>query len=104
MTDIYHKTVMTFGLAESALSKRIEVWENALPDNMHLAYLPNPLTGVRLRLSVYGGNAEDHVSAVEEQLGKLKEIIGEYIYSEQDDTLQNSSLIWSGRTKRCASS
>lgn len=89
LTDIYHKTVMTFGLAESALSKRIEVWENALPDNMHLAYLPNPLTGVRLRLSVYGGNAEDHVSAVEEQLGKLKEIIGEYIYSEQDDTLQN---------------
>lgn len=89
LTDIYHKTVMTFGLAESALSKRIEVWENALPDNMHLAYLPNPLTGVRLRLSVYGGNTEDHVSAVEEQLGKLKEIIGEYIYSEQDDTLQN---------------
>ncbi|MGM9762775.1 MAG: CinA family nicotinamide mononucleotide deamidase-related protein [Candidatus Cryptobacteroides sp.] len=89
LTDIYHKTIMTFGLAESALSKLIEPWEDSLPENMHLAYLPNPLTGVRLRLSVYGGNAAEHVSAVEEQLGRLKEIIGEYIYSEQDDTLQN---------------
>ena len=89
LTDICHKTLMTFGLAESALSKRIESWEDALPENMHLAYLPNPLTGVRLRLSLYGGNAAEHVAAVEEQLGKLKEIIGEYIYSEQDDTLQN---------------
>lgn len=107
LTDICHKTLMTFGLAESALSKRIESWEDALPDNMHLAYLPNPLTGVRLRLSLYGGNAAEHVAAVEEQLGKLKEIIGEYIYSEQDDTLQNcigNMLKASGKTVCAAES
>lgn len=107
LTDICHKTLMTFGLAESALSKRIESWEDALPENMHLAYLPNPLTGVRLRLSLYGGNAAEHVAAVEEQLGKLKEIIGEYIYSEQDDTLQNcigNMLKASGKTVCAAES
>ena len=45
ISDIYHRTVMTFGLAESALSKLIEEWEDNLPEDMHLAYLPNTLTG-----------------------------------------------------------
>ena len=58
LSDIYHKTVMTFGIAESALSKLIEPWEDSLPQDMHLAYLPNPLTGVRLRLSIYGGERD----------------------------------------------
>ena len=49
-SDIFHKCLMVYGLAESALSKLIEPWEDALPEDMHLAYLPNPLTGIRLRL------------------------------------------------------
>ena len=53
--DICHKTIMVYGLAESALSKLIEPWETALPSDMHLAYLPSTLLGVRLRLSIYGG-------------------------------------------------
>ena len=57
---IVHSTMMTYGLAESALAKLIEPWENALPADMHLAYLPNPVTGVRLRLSVHpAGSCED---------------------------------------------
>lgn len=85
---IFHKTIMTFGLAESALSKLIEPWENALPKDMHLAYLPNLLTGVRLRLSVYGADGDGASKRVEEQIETLKKIIGEFIYSEQDDSLQ----------------
>ena len=50
---IAHRTMMTYGIAESSLAKLIEPWETALPADMHLAYLPNPVTGVRLRLSVY---------------------------------------------------
>ena len=75
---------MTFGLAESALSKKIEDWEDSLPAGMHLAYLPNQLTGVRLRLSSY--NASEN--ALETEILKLKAIIGDYLYSEHDDTLQ----------------
>lgn len=84
ISDICHKTVMTFGLAESALSKKIEDWEDSLPAGMHLAYLPNQLTGVRLRLSSY--NASEN--ALETEILKLKAIIGDYLYSEHDDTLQ----------------
>lgn len=88
LSDIYHRTVMTFGIAESALSKMIEKWEDALPADMHLAYLPNALTGVRLRLSIYGGVKEEEEARIEEQMSELKNILGDYLYSDRDDTLE----------------
>lgn len=90
VTSICHKTVMTYGMAESALSKKIEAWEDALPEDMHLAYLPNPLTGVRLRLSIYGGDREDEQKRIDAEIAKLKAILGDLIYSECDDTLENA--------------
>ena len=90
LTDIFHKCVMVAGLAESALSKLIEPWEDSLPGDMHLAYLPNQLTGVRLRLSIYGGNKEDEERRIDERFAALKPILGEKIYSYSDDTLQNA--------------
>ena len=89
LSDIFHKTIMTYGLAESALSKMIEPWEDALPEDIHLAYLPNQFTGVRLRLSIYGGSKEQEMARIEAEYAKLKEILADYIYSEQEDTLQN---------------
>ena len=79
---------MTFGIPESVLSKTIESWEDALPEDMHLAYLPDPIKGVRLRLSIYGGEAEDQVARIEAEIAKLRPILGDALYSEQDDTLQ----------------
>ena len=90
VTSICHKTVMTYGMAESALSKKIEAWEDALPEDIHLAYLPNPLTGVRLRLSIYGGDREDEQKRIDAEIAKLKAILGDLIYSECDDTLENA--------------
>ena len=85
LSVIRHRTLMTFGMAESALSKRIEEWEDSLPENMHIAYLPDQLKGVRLRLSAYGDHNEE---LMEEELSRLKELIGDILYSEQDDTLE----------------
>lgn len=84
--EISHRTLMTYGIAESALSELIQDWELNLPPDMHLAYLPNPLTGVRLRISVYDTAGGD--DKIDMEIQKLKEIAGEYIYSEQDDTLE----------------
>ncbi|WP_179319399.1 competence/damage-inducible protein A [Winogradskyella helgolandensis] len=47
---ISHKTILTYGLGESALAERIEEWEDHLPVFIKLAYLPS-LGRVRLRLS-----------------------------------------------------
>ena len=88
ISDIYHKTVMTFGIAESALSELIAPWEDALPEDMHLAYLPNALTGVRLRLSIYGGVHSEEEERIEAEIAKLRHILGDLMYSDIDDTLQ----------------
>ena len=83
-SNICHRTIMTYGIAESALSKMIDQWEDSLPSHMHLAYLPNQLTGVRLRLSSY----ESDIEAIESKIKELESILGDYVYSDQDDTLQ----------------
>lgn len=88
ISDIYHRTVMTFGIAESALSKLIESWEDCLPKDIHLAYLPNQLTGVRLRLSIYGGIREVEEARIEAELARLRPVLGDFLYSEHDDTLE----------------
>ena len=90
LSDIFHKCIMVSGMAESALSKKIEDWEDNLPSDMHLAYLPNQLTGVRHRLSIYGGNREEEEKRIDEEFAKLRPILGDMIYSYQDDTLQNA--------------
>lgn len=90
LTSICHRTLMTYGMAESALSEKIAGWEEALPEDMHLAYLPNPLTGVRLRLSVYGGPEAETKARMEAQIRRLKEILGDLVYSDSDDTLEHA--------------
>lgn len=103
---IFHRTIMTYGIAESALSKQIEKWEDGLPSDMHLAYLPNPLTGVRLRLSVYGAGS-DAEKRVSEQIEALKPLLGDYLYSDTDDTLEGTIgrlLRGTGRTLSAAES
>lgn len=90
LSDIYHRTVMTYGIAESALAEKIADWEDNLPADLHLAYLPNALTGVRLRLSIYGGMREDQEARIENELKGLHAILGDIIYSDKDDTLESA--------------
>ena len=107
LDDILHRSIMVFGMAESALSEFIAPWEDALPEDMHLAYLPNPLTGIRLRLSIYSGNREEEKARVEEQISRLKELLGDKVYSDEDDTLEATVgrlLKASGRTLSIAES
>ncbi len=82
--SIVHRNIMVYGMAESALSEKIAKWEDALPSNMHLAYLPNTLTGIRLRLSSYGGDEK----SLEAQLETLKGLLGSLVYASEDTTLE----------------
>ena len=82
LEKISHRTIVTFGIPESELAKQIESWEDSLPANMHLAYLPNPTIGVRLRLSAFGVET-DFAQQVEELSG----LLGDAIYGEGEDTL-----------------
>lgn len=90
LSDIRHRTVMTYGIAESALARRIAAWEDSLPSCVRLAYLPDPVKGVALRLSVYGPTGGN--SGPEEMLdsltASLKEILGDAVYADREQTLQ----------------
>ena len=88
LARIQHRNVMVYGIAESALSELLAPWEDALPANLHLAYLPNPLTGIRLRLSCYGDKDGKAGQQMEEELGRLKERLGDYLYAEGDSNLE----------------
>ncbi len=87
--DIYHKTLLTFGIPESSLAKKISVWEDNLPKEIKLAYLPDPLVGVKLRLSKYGGNINDSKKAITDQFESLKCILGNAIYGEDNQSLES---------------
>lgn len=87
--DITHKTVYTFGMAESVLAEKIEGWETALPKSLHLAYLPNH-NGVRLRLSDYDSNGEDALKMIDCEFDKLKHILGDVILGVDAETVEVS--------------
>jgi nicotinamide-nucleotide amidase len=89
LPPVFHRTLTTYGLPESVLAERIAGWEQALPVHIKLAYLPNPLTGVRLRLSVYEPAAGTEAE-VEEKVAALRVLLGEAIYGEADDTLEKA--------------
>jgi len=90
LEEIYHKTIMTYGIAESALAEMIANWEDTLGGNIHLAYLPSTLTGVRLRLSIYGCEINQAQSLIEDKVQELKAILGNYIYSLEDSNLEET--------------
>lgn len=84
LEPITHRTIVTFGIPESVLAKRIEEWEDNLPEGVKLAYLPNTLLGVRLRLSKMGATVD-----FEDQIVQLRAILGDAIYGEGEDSLQS---------------
>ncbi len=83
---IVHKTILTHGIPESALAKQIEDWEDHLPSNIKLAYLPQP-GAVRLRLTAKGGTKRSLEELISNEIVKLQKIIPENISGYDDETL-----------------
>ena len=85
---IIHKTLITYGLGESAIAERIEYWEEHLPEFLKLAYLPS-FGKVRLRLSAKGPNKEVLETAISEASVALYPLIQDILYGvEEDETLE----------------
>lgn len=90
---IYHKTVLTQGIGESALAELVEAWEDQLAaKNIKLAYLPQA-GQVRLRLSTFGAEPAQLEKTVNDEIDVLKTLAAKYIfgyeaYGEQTPTLE----------------
>lgn len=81
---IKHKTILTYGIGESALADRIEAWEDNLPSFIKLAYLPN-LGKVRLRLSAKAMDKNIVETEMEQQIQLLLPQIEDVFVGFEDD-------------------
>jgi nicotinamide-nucleotide amidase len=80
---ISHRTLLTAGIGESFLADHIQHWENELPPEMKLAYLPN-YGMVRLRLTATGRNSTEVESSLDREAGKLKELVKDWLAWDGD--------------------
>ena len=87
LAPIEHVVVMTVGLGESFLAEKIADWEDALPANIKLAYLPS-FGAVRLRLTGNDDGQPDLRGRMLALLPALRERIGEHIFAETETTLE----------------
>ena len=83
---VVHKNILTSGIGESMLAQKIETWENALPKELSLAYLPSP-GQVLLRLTARTENAELASKLIDAHLSSLIEMIKPYLVSTEGETL-----------------
>jgi nicotinamide-nucleotide amidase len=85
---IIHKTILTYGLGESAVANRLEKWENNLPKHIKLAYLPN-LGRVRLRLSSKGFDKIKIDSDMSTYINELLTYVNDiFVGFEEDGSLE----------------
>ncbi len=84
---LLHKTIQVYGYGESALAIMIADWENELPDFISLAYLPNSRI-VKLRLSGLLDDALTLEFAMNQQIDKLTQILGNAIVAFEDISIE----------------
>ena len=82
---IEHRVLMVTDYTESALAMRLEEWEDALPEYLHLAYLPKPGL-IRLRLDGHHADKEFITKEIDREVARLKEILGPAILADSDMT------------------
>lgn len=105
LPPVIHRTLLTAGIGESFLAERIQDFEDQLPSNIKLAYLPN-YGMVKLRLSARGRN-EKLVAELEAEFDMLKSRLQDVMVVDKDQTLQEvvgDLLVSSGKTLGTAES
>ena len=84
---VAHKTIQTQGIGESLLSEMISEWEENLPVNIKLAYLPQPGM-VRLRLTGYGASKDKILKEIDVFISRLQKLIPDLIFGYGNDTME----------------
>ena len=95
-TDVViHRTLLVYGIPESALALQIAQWEDRLPATIQLAYLPASGT-IRLRLSATGSDRNILENQVEKAIDEVRPLRGKNLLSvdiEQVEALAGQLLI-----------
>jgi len=83
------RVIMTTGIGESFLADKIKDWEDALPNFLSLAYLPQ-YGMVRLRLSGRLEDARMLHETLDREVAKLVDLISEHIFAMQDQPIERT--------------
>jgi len=84
---IIHRTLHTTGIPESVLANLLDSWEQQLPADLKVAYLPSPGDN-RIRLSITGLDANSLNNVLDSEVQKLYSILKTHIFSDSDRTIQ----------------
>lgn len=85
--EIVHRTLLTQGVPESILAEQLTEFENTLPEDIKLAYLPSA-GRVRLRLTGKAPQGRDIEARVEEHFDVLRQALLSITYGEGDVELE----------------
>ncbi|MEG1546321.1 MAG: molybdopterin-binding protein, partial [Bacteroides sp.] len=83
LETIVHKTYSVKNYPESILADKLSDWEDNLPQCIKLAYLPQQAI-IRLRLTGIGNDKQQIENAIQQEVIKLFEILGDAIFAEED--------------------
>lgn len=87
---ILHRTLHTYGLGESRVAARLSDYEDQLPDDIKLAYLPS-YGRVRLRLSAKGSDLSKLKVELDKEVIALKHLVRDiYVGEDENDALEIS--------------
>ncbi len=104
---IIHKNIITYGMGESKIAERLAEWENKLPKEIKLAYLPS-YGKTRLRLTAKGKNKEQLEKRIEKELKALTELVSDIIVGFEEEASLEATigklLIKNGKTLATAES
>ncbi|MBR4917793.1 MAG: competence/damage-inducible protein A [Bacteroidales bacterium] len=103
---ILHRVLQCTNISESGLSDLLENFEQQLPPELKLAYLPKPGI-IRLRLTARGDNKESLKTLLDQHFNELKKLTAEYAFTDEDIEIEEvvgRLLTKSGKTLATAES
>lgn len=84
---IYHKTLITIGMGESAIAEQISDIENSLPAYIRLAYLPSPGM-VKLRLTAHGNHKPGLQNETDTYARLISQRLGDVVAADKDISIE----------------
>jgi len=86
---IIHRTLLTAGAGESFIAEHIQEWENSLPSQIKLAYLPS-YGMVRMRLTAKGRKDSGIENIIDQKFTELQELVKEWLVISADEPLEKA--------------
>lgn len=90
--NIEHRTVQVIGYSESLLATKLAEWEAALPEYLHLAYLPRPGL-IRLRIDGIHNDNTFLINEINRYHTQLCHLLGENVICDDDIPMEELLLL-----------